>query len=323
MPTQAPGATTYNYAQLEQIWISAGGNPQAAATAAAVAMAESGGNPNAVSPTNDYGLWQINIVHGSQATLDVMGNARAAVAISNNGTNWGPWCSGWADPNANCGKYMGPILQPASRAASFLQPGIQPDSTTPLNATSGVTPQQAQLEFLGIGGGSCSGLEWAISPGTCAAGGAISGAAGAAAGAVGGEVTHLAGQVIDAMIGGILNPLIQLVAGVMGITAGGTLMVLGLYMAVKDTTAVQAVKGMATTAAITAVAPEAAPAAGGASGTGVNAQGNKAANRQVQQRVRQTQSVSQRQAKAQVQKQRREALRAQARKYATEAAAGA
>lgn len=318
MPTQAPGATTYNYAQLEQIWISAGGNPQAAATAAAVAMAESGGNPNAVSPTNDYGLWQINIVHGSQATLDVMGNARAAVAISNNGTNWGPWCSGWADPNANCGKYMGPTLQPGSRAASFLQSGIQPDSTTPLNATSGVTPQQAQLEFLGIGG-SCSGIEWAISPGTCAAGGAASAAAGAAAG----EFEHWAGQVIDAMIGGLINPLIQLVAGVMGITAGGTLMVLGLYMAVKDTTAVQAVKGMATTAAITAVAPEAAPAAGGASGTAVNAQGNRAANRQVQQRVKQTQSVSKRQAKAQVQKQRREALRAQARKYATEAAAGA
>ncbi|HYZ55126.1 MAG TPA: transglycosylase SLT domain-containing protein [Streptosporangiaceae bacterium] len=54
-------------------------------------MAESGGNPNAVSSTADYGLWQINASHGAQATFDPLANAEAAVSISSNGTNWNPW----------------------------------------------------------------------------------------------------------------------------------------------------------------------------------------------------------------------------------------
>ena len=33
------------------------------ATGCRILMCESQGNPNAVSPTNDHGLWQINIVH--------------------------------------------------------------------------------------------------------------------------------------------------------------------------------------------------------------------------------------------------------------------
>lgn len=88
----------YTFDQLQQLWIQAGGNPQASAIAAATALAESGGNPNAVSPAGDIGLWQINqSAHGSQATTDPLANARAAVAISNNGTNWRPWCTAYTD----------------------------------------------------------------------------------------------------------------------------------------------------------------------------------------------------------------------------------
>ena len=77
---------------LEQLWESAGGSPAEAFMAAEIAMAESGGNQYALSPTNDYGYWQINGSHGpAQATFDPMGNARAAVAISSNGTDWYPW----------------------------------------------------------------------------------------------------------------------------------------------------------------------------------------------------------------------------------------
>ena len=76
---------------LEDLWIQEGGNPGEAFIAAEVARAESGGNPGAISPTADYGLWQINVSHGWQATLDPVGNARAAIAISGNGTNWSPW----------------------------------------------------------------------------------------------------------------------------------------------------------------------------------------------------------------------------------------
>lgn len=92
---------SYTYDQLKKLWIDAGGNPQAADVAAATALAESGGRPDATNSNGngsvDKGLWQINTVHGSQATFDPMANARAAIAISNNGANWRPWCTAYTD----------------------------------------------------------------------------------------------------------------------------------------------------------------------------------------------------------------------------------
>ena len=76
---------------LEQLWEEAGGNPSEAFMAAEIAMAESGGNQYAHSPTDDFGYWQINAVNGSLATYDAYGNARAAVIISHDGTDWYPW----------------------------------------------------------------------------------------------------------------------------------------------------------------------------------------------------------------------------------------
>ena len=76
---------------LEQLWTSAGGNPADAFTAAEIAMAESGGNQYALSPTDDYGYWQINAVNGALATYDAYGNARSAIILSDDGTNWDPW----------------------------------------------------------------------------------------------------------------------------------------------------------------------------------------------------------------------------------------
>jgi LysM repeat protein len=76
---------------LERLWDAAGGNPAHAFIAAEIAMAESGGRQYAHSPTNDFGYWQINGSHGSMATYDPMGNARAAISISSNGTHWTPW----------------------------------------------------------------------------------------------------------------------------------------------------------------------------------------------------------------------------------------
>jgi Lysozyme like domain len=82
---------TLSCSGLESLWDSAGGNPDSAFMAAEIAMAESGGNQYAISPTDDYGYWQINGSHGALATLDAYGNARAAIIISNNGTDWSPW----------------------------------------------------------------------------------------------------------------------------------------------------------------------------------------------------------------------------------------
>ncbi len=82
----------YSCSRLESLWISQGGNPSHAFMAAEIAMAESGGNSYAISPTADYGLWQINRwAWGNLASLDPASNARAAIRISYNGTNWNPW----------------------------------------------------------------------------------------------------------------------------------------------------------------------------------------------------------------------------------------
>jgi LysM repeat protein len=86
----APGGM-YGCSALEQLWEQAGGSSAHAFIAAEIAMAESGGNANAISPTNDFGLWQINGSNGSLATLNPLQNAKSAVTLSSNGTNWGPW----------------------------------------------------------------------------------------------------------------------------------------------------------------------------------------------------------------------------------------
>ena len=70
-------------------------------TAVAVALAESGGNPGAVNRANtngsvDYGLFQINTVHGSLLTqgdkFNPADNARMAFTVySRAGNKWTPW----------------------------------------------------------------------------------------------------------------------------------------------------------------------------------------------------------------------------------------
>jgi hypothetical protein len=76
---------------LEQLWDAAGGNPADAFMAAEIAMAESGGNQYALSPTDDYGYWQINASNGALATYDAYGNARSAIILSQDGANWDAW----------------------------------------------------------------------------------------------------------------------------------------------------------------------------------------------------------------------------------------
>ena len=77
---------------LEALWVAAGGRKSSAFIAAEIAMAESGGRQYALSPTNDYGYWQINGSHGpAMATFNPIGNAKAAIAISDDGRDWNAW----------------------------------------------------------------------------------------------------------------------------------------------------------------------------------------------------------------------------------------
>jgi hypothetical protein len=80
----------YSYGQLEELWIRAGGSRALAPLMAAIALAESGGNPAANNYTDNggaqtsWGLWQVsNGTHswpGSQDPNEPLANARYAVA---------------------------------------------------------------------------------------------------------------------------------------------------------------------------------------------------------------------------------------------------
>lgn len=78
-----------SYAGLERVWIAAGGSPGTAFHAACIAEHESSGREWIVSPTNDWGLWQIHA--GGYPMLNAFANAQRAVAMSGNGTNWSQW----------------------------------------------------------------------------------------------------------------------------------------------------------------------------------------------------------------------------------------
>lgn len=83
---------TLSCSGLETLWDDAGGNPAHAFVAAEIAKAESGGRQYAASPTNDVGYWQINrTAHPGLATFDPLGNAKAAILLSDNGRDWSPW----------------------------------------------------------------------------------------------------------------------------------------------------------------------------------------------------------------------------------------
>jgi len=111
--------------EIARTWEANGGNPAAVVVACAVALAESGGDTDAISPSNDYGLWQINVIHFKE--LGVNGvtirdrdiNARAAIRISGNGSNWGAWCTCSVSPH-DCGHVYRPTPQPGSVAAMNL-----------------------------------------------------------------------------------------------------------------------------------------------------------------------------------------------------------
>lgn len=100
------GGGAMTYAQIEGVWIKAGGPPQVAATMAAIAFAESSGIPTNVQRGQPYsqtgwGLWQITAGNSvptvgiDQALLNPLTNARAAL-VKYKGGGFMPWTT-WRD----------------------------------------------------------------------------------------------------------------------------------------------------------------------------------------------------------------------------------
>jgi len=86
----------FSKGQLKRLWTRAGGAPNMANTMAAIALAESGGNPKAYNPSGASGLWQIlgQIVPGN--IFNPMVNAKNAIAkLSSQGLGaWVVYTSG-------------------------------------------------------------------------------------------------------------------------------------------------------------------------------------------------------------------------------------
>jgi hypothetical protein len=85
----------YDFAGLRELALAAGVAPPNANVAAAIAMAESGGNPRAQSVTGDFGLWQINARSWPQfdraKLLEPTYNAQAMAIVSRTGRGWDHW----------------------------------------------------------------------------------------------------------------------------------------------------------------------------------------------------------------------------------------
>lgn len=111
------------------------------ATAVAVAYAESGGNPQAVNNKNkngstDYGLWQINTVHGALLNqgdkFDPAANARMAYTIwKGAGSKWTPWSA------YNNGSYIAQKPKGVLGAAAPTAHGSAPAAGPPLVSPEG------------------------------------------------------------------------------------------------------------------------------------------------------------------------------------------
>jgi hypothetical protein len=104
----------YRKGELEKLWIKAGGSTATANIAAAIALAESGGNPNARNPEGPEhaeGLWQIKgqLVGGNILNPEV--NAKNAVAKYNAAKGFSPWTT------FTSGAYKSHLFDPAETVA--------------------------------------------------------------------------------------------------------------------------------------------------------------------------------------------------------------
>jgi Lysozyme like domain len=97
-----PVLGAYSHAQIEQLWTGNGGDPSRANLAAAIAQAESSGNPKVTSSNPDggtnVGLWQLDTKgKGAGYTVaqlqDPNTNARVTIMGSANGTDWSAWAT--------------------------------------------------------------------------------------------------------------------------------------------------------------------------------------------------------------------------------------
>jgi len=146
------GSGNWTLGGLERLWMSAGGPARAAHIAAAIALAESGGNPRARNPSGASGLWQIlgQVFPGN--IFNPFINARNAVRKYYQAWGFSPWVTwtsgayrqymdngGWLQPGVTLNNTRQPeaVLNP-EQSAAFLR----------LAETAGRGGLEAKLERL-------------------------------------------------------------------------------------------------------------------------------------------------------------------------------
>lgn len=150
------GAGDYTLAQLEALWIQAGGNPAVAYNMARIAIAESGGNPNAYNASGATGLWQILGAVVSGNLYNPLVNAKNAVAKYNAG-GYAPWES---DPVAAglLGMAQGGLIGGPAAPFPWTPPGMTGGPSAPWQQQGGPWPWMPWLTGQGGQGGGMGGL---------------------------------------------------------------------------------------------------------------------------------------------------------------------
>lgn len=168
---QVGPVTRLSPADVQALWVNNGGDPSKALLAAAVVFgaenpAGNAGLVNDTPETGDYsvGLWQINYYGGLEAaqtarfgSADALAanpdaQARAVIAMSQNGTNWQPW-----GPDFGYSGYGQTVSAPlaGSKVANWLSAngGASPEapSASPTFAVPPMPVLLATLGFVGVG----------------------------------------------------------------------------------------------------------------------------------------------------------------------------
>jgi len=156
----------YDFGQLENIWIEAGGSSQMAPLMASIALAESSGNPLALNPNDNggtqssYGLWQIsNGTHVAPSAdwSNPIVNAKLAIGkLSDQGLSaWGTYDSG---------AYLQHLPSQYDSYAAAISGNQQDQTGLGANATQSGGSLSTPISGLGISGTVLAYLDRALNP---------------------------------------------------------------------------------------------------------------------------------------------------------------
>jgi hypothetical protein len=213
-----------------QIWEAAGGSSLNAAMAAAIALAESRGDPTSTDNDSngsvDRGLWQINSTNGAGSSYDVMTNARAAVSMSQNGTTWRPWCTAYSD--GECGTKGGTYLGAGAPFYKFLSGASMGAATSTSSGGGAAGTTYASYPTVQ----NTSWYNWIIPFGLGAAGGATTDG-GTVSGIPLGGFSNVIESGLSSAIGDVLKPIGRVLLHGMLVVGGVSVMVIGLWFLFK------------------------------------------------------------------------------------------